>query len=135
MIVTSECGMDARQIYSVYHKLWRIKESFRLMKSGIEPLPVYLQLENRIKGHFLICYAAVLLIRILELKKLGDRWPYQKIRELLRNLRIVKPDWRTFLNESSKKTRIMQYLSKLYNVHLDFLFFSKKDIGSIGLLD
>lgn len=134
MIVTSECGMDARRIYAIYHRLWKIEESFRLMKSGIESRPVYLQLENRIKGHFLVCYAAALLLRILELKKLGDRWSYQQILEQLRDLRIVKPDERTFLNVSTRKTELMQELSALYGVPLDSLFLSKKDIGRMGLL-
>ena len=39
-----------------YHKLWRIEESFKIIKSDLDARPVFLQKENTIKGHFLICY-------------------------------------------------------------------------------
>ena len=54
MIVTSELGMSDRDIYSTYHNLWSIEESFRVMKTDLDARPVYLQKENTIKGHFLI---------------------------------------------------------------------------------
>lgn len=61
MLVTSEKDMDDIDIYNTYHNLWRIEESFRIMKSDLDARPVFLQKENSIKGHFLICYLAVLL--------------------------------------------------------------------------
>ena len=43
MIVTSETMMDEKNIYSTYHNLWRIEESFRVMKTDLDARPVYLQ--------------------------------------------------------------------------------------------
>ena len=63
LLVTSEISMDDRDIYDVYHNLWRIEESFKIMKSDLDARPVFLQKESTIKGHFLICYIAVLLVR------------------------------------------------------------------------
>lgn len=60
MLVTSEISMPAKDIYIAYHNLWRIEESFRIMKSQLDARPVYLQKEDTIVGHFLICYLAVL---------------------------------------------------------------------------
>ena len=65
MIVTSEIHMAASKVYAAYHNLWRIEESFRVMKSQLDARPVYLQKQETITGHFLICYLAVLLTRIL----------------------------------------------------------------------
>ena len=59
MLVTSEKDMDDIDIYNTYHNLWSIEESFRIMKSDLDARPVFLQKENSIKGHFLICYLAV----------------------------------------------------------------------------
>ena len=56
LLVTSEISMDDRDIYEVYHNLWRIEESFKIMKSDLDARPVFLQKESTIKGHFLICY-------------------------------------------------------------------------------
>ncbi len=65
LLVTSEIEMSDIDIYNIYHNLWRIEESFKIMKSDLDARPVFLQKEDTIKGHFLICYIAVLLERIL----------------------------------------------------------------------
>ena len=43
MLVTSEISMADKEIYTTYHNLWRIEESFRIMKSQLDARPVYLQ--------------------------------------------------------------------------------------------
>ena len=54
MLVTSEISMSDKDIYNAYHNLWRIEESFRIMKSQLDARPVYLQKKDTITGHFLI---------------------------------------------------------------------------------
>ena len=44
MLVTSEISMADKEIYTTYHNLWRIEESFRIMKSQLDARPVYLQI-------------------------------------------------------------------------------------------
>ena len=68
MIVTSETNMPEKEIYTTYHNLWHIEETFRIMKNELEARPVYLQKETTIKGHFLVCYLAVVLLRILQVR-------------------------------------------------------------------
>ena len=80
MLVTSEINMSSKDIYNAYHQLWQIEESFRIMKSELDTRPVYLQKENRIKGHFFICYTAVLLSRILQFKILENKCSKYNIR-------------------------------------------------------
>ena len=46
MLVTSERSMSDKDIYEAYHNLWRLEESFRIMKSQLDARPVYLQKEN-----------------------------------------------------------------------------------------
>ena len=53
MIVTSETRMLASEIYAAYHNLWRIEESFRMMKSQLDARPVYLQKKIRLPVTFL----------------------------------------------------------------------------------
>ncbi len=72
LLVTSETSMSGSEIYSTYHNLWRIEETFRIMKSQLDARPVYLQKEQTITGHFLICYLTVLLTRLLQIKVLGN---------------------------------------------------------------
>ncbi len=98
MIVTSETGMNERQIYDAYHNLWKIEESFRIMKSELDARPVFLQKENSIKGHFLICYTAVLLERLLQYKILNEKYGAAQIMKLTRELQVVKVEGHKYVN-------------------------------------
>lgn len=92
LLVTSETAMDAQEIYAVYHHLWRIEESFRIMKSDLDARPVYLQKEDSIKGHFLICYTAVLLTRLLQFYELKDQFSSSDLFRFFRGFRVVKAE-------------------------------------------
>ncbi|CEP68994.1 Ribonuclease H-like domain [Moorella glycerini] len=87
-IQTSEKEMSAKDILDAYHNLWRIKESFRVMKSTLEVRPVFHWTERRIKGHFVICFLAFLLKRTLEfkLRQAGENASPAEIQEALNSL-------------------------------------------------
>lgn len=92
-IQTSEQNMKAEEILSAYHTLWRIKESFRIMKSTLEVRSVFHWTEKRIKGHFVICFLAFLLERKLEHRlkeaRIPDASP-EKIREAINRLELIE---------------------------------------------
>ena len=85
LLITSEIKTDKREIYDVYHNLWRIEESFRIMKSELDARPVYMKTKNTIYGHFLICYLSTLVIRLLQIYELGDENSYQEIFKFIRD--------------------------------------------------
>ena len=85
LLVTSEIHLSQEEIYSVYHNLWRIEESFRIMKSELDARPVYLKNKETIYGHFLICYLSTLLIRLLQIYELEDKYSYQELFKFMRN--------------------------------------------------
>jgi transposase len=66
-IQTSEKSMSATDVMDAYHTLWKIEESFRIMKSTLELRPVYHSSPERIKGHFVVCFLAFLMERKMEL--------------------------------------------------------------------
>lgn len=90
IIVTSETTMKDRDIYDVYHNLWRIEESFRIMKSDLDARPVYLQTEEAIKGHFLICYVAVLLERILQFNVFENKYSSNDFYNFFKEFKVTK---------------------------------------------
>lgn len=90
LLVTSETDIDDIDIYNTYHNLWRIEESFKIMKSDLEARPVFLQKENTIKGHFLICYIAVLLERLLQFKVLDNKYSTSQIMRFTRGFKLIK---------------------------------------------
>lgn len=99
MIITSETEMTDRDIYETYHNLWRIEESFRLMKSDLDARPVYLQKEASITGHFLICYLTVLLERILQFKILGNQYSTSTICRFMKGFTVAKGE-NNYINTS-----------------------------------
>ena len=90
LLVTSETKMKASDIYNTYHNLWRIEESFKMMKSYLDARPVYLQKTASIHGHFLVCYLSVLLIRLLQFKVLKNKYCTEKLIKFIREFRVVK---------------------------------------------
>ena len=67
-IVTSEIEDDDKEIINRYHGLSRIEDSFRIIKSDLEGRPIYVWTEEHIKSHFLICFIALTIIRIIQYK-------------------------------------------------------------------
>ena len=65
-IQTSEKAMTATDVIDAYHTLWKIEESFRIMKSTMEVRPVFHWTPKRIQGHFVLCFLAFLMERRLE---------------------------------------------------------------------
>ena len=65
-IQTSEKSMSAAEVMDAYHTLWKIEESFRIMKSTLEIRPVYHSSKSRIEGHFVVCFLAFLMERKME---------------------------------------------------------------------
>lgn len=67
-IVTSEIDMGDNEIIDIYHGLWEIEETFKITKSTLETRPVYVSLKDHIEAHFLTCFIALVLVRLLEFK-------------------------------------------------------------------
>ena len=80
---------DPADIVKINRGRWEIEESFRIMKSEFEARPVYLQRDDRIEAHFLTCFIALLIYRILE-KKLDDAFTCQDIIRTLRGMNMRK---------------------------------------------
>lgn len=65
-IITSELDYDERKIREVYGGLWRIEQSFRMIKSDLCARPVFVRNNAHIRAHFLICFVSLLLLRIIQ---------------------------------------------------------------------
>lgn len=127
MLVTSEVSMTAKDIHDAYHNLWRIEESFRIMKSQLDARPVYLQKEDTITGHFLICYLAVLLTRLLQFKVLNNSYCSEDLFDFIRDFRVAKISDRKYINLARKTTFIKEF-SNITNLPLTSYFFNEGEI-------
>ena len=131
LLVTSEINKSAQDIYNTYHGLWRIEESFRVMKTYLEARPVYLQNKESIYGHFTICYMALTILRLIELKVFNDELPIGQIIEFIRNYNITETLEGSFINNATK-SNTLSIIQKRYGLSkLDNIQLRKKDIKNI----
>ena len=112
LLVTSETAMSDKDIYEAYHNLWRIEESFRIMKSQLDARPVYLQKKETITGHFLICYLAVLLTRLLQFKILNNDFSSEELFGFIHDFRVAKISDRKYINLTRNNSFIQAFASK-----------------------
>lgn len=129
LLVTSEIHMSDAEVYDTYHNLWRIEESFRIMKSDLDARPVYLQKRETIQGHFLICYLAVLLERLFQFKVLENKFHSNEIFEFMRDFKVTESD-RKYINTTTD-SELVRYLTEKTGLPLTNYFLSETQIKRI----
>lgn len=78
-IITSELDYDERTMRKVYGGLWRIEQSFRIMKTDLYARPVFVSTNEHIRAHFLICFVSLLIIRIIQHRMGGKALSAERI--------------------------------------------------------
>ena len=126
---TDKNGMDDQDIYDTYHNLWRIEECFKIMKSDLDARPAFLQKEDTIKGHFLICYLTVLLERVLQFKVLKNKYSTSEIFGFIKGFRVTKAE-NKYINTTTYSDFIND-LSKILHLPIMNYFLSETQIKSI----
>ncbi len=131
LIVTSELEMTPNQIYTTYHNLWKIEESFRITKSYLDARPVYVQKKETIYGHFLICYLSLFLLRVLEVKCFNNKINTYDLINFIRDFRIVTNSRGTYTNISrcqsiNEKVKSLTGLS-----NIDALYLTEKEVDNL----
>ena len=82
MIVSSEFDKTDDEIIDIYRGLWRIEETFKVTKSELDARPVYVSRKEHIEAHFLTCFIALVLGRVLQ-HKLDKKYSVGKILDSL----------------------------------------------------
>jgi len=94
-IVTSELNMTDIEMRDVYRGLARIEDTFKISKSEFEARPAYVWTNEHIDAHFSTCFAALVFIRLLQVK-LGGKYPVNRILDSLRRYNCTKLDVSTY---------------------------------------
>lgn len=138
-IVTSEIDEEDKEIINRYHGLSRIEDSFRIIKSDLEGRPIYVWLEEHIKAHFLICFIALTIIRIIQYKILKyenkstlnvDGWEQGITAEKLKEeLNKFNADY--FYNEYYKISEITEGINKILKSNNETFEFKEYTLNEI----
>ncbi len=87
-IVTSELNMTIDEIIDTYRGLWEIEETFKITKSDLESRPVYVRDEEHINAHFLTCFIALTILRLIQ-KKTHKKYSSEKIIDCLNKIECM----------------------------------------------
>ena len=120
---------DVSGILKVSEGRWQIEECFRIMKTDFSARPVYLQDENRIKAHFLICFLALLSYRVLE-KKLDYQYTCEEILDTLRGMNFAGIQEQGFV-PLYKRLKITDDLHEACGFRTDYQFITKSQMKTI----
>lgn len=137
MIASSEINLSALKIYELYHQLWIIENTFRVMKTDLNARPIYLQKENTIYAHFVIIFYAVAVLRLLQLHLIkGENIISIKTNEILefiKKFNVVKFEDREgyCANLMSKKDIPSQLLNVKGLEKIEFYWLSPKAIENL----
>lgn len=120
----------AKDILAISHKRYQIEECFRIMKTNFTGRPVNHRLPNRIRAHFLICYTALLVYRLLE-AKLDDQNTHvtpENLITTLKNMNVTNihdVEYMALYNGS----KALDALAQLTSLNLDRLHYKPKDLN------
>lgn len=120
---------EVRDILKVSEGRWQIEECFRIMKTDFSARPVYLQEENRIKAHFLICFLALTIYRFLE-KKLDSNYTCEELLDALKTMNFVEVQEQGFI-PTYKREPIMDALHDACGFRTDYQFITKSKMKTI----
>ena len=120
---------DVSGILKISEQRWQIEECFRIMKTDFTARPVYLQDENRIKAHFLICFLALMVYRFLE-KKLGYKYTCKEILDTLKGMNFAKVKEQGFI-PLYKRESITDDLHEISGFRTDYQFITKSKMKTI----
>ena len=62
-VITNNLALTTEEVTTCYHGLWKIEESFRVLKSDLEARPAYVHTDKHIRGHFVLCFLALCMVR------------------------------------------------------------------------
>jgi len=119
---------DAKEIVALNHKRWKIEESFRIMKTDLKSRPVFVSLKEHIFAHFLTCFLALLIVRIID-NKLKEKYTTLEILEALRENKVIK-GIDGYIN-ASKSSECLNDLCKIFNIEAMWSGYSMQEMREI----
>lgn len=114
-IVTSEEHLSDIEIRRIYRGLSKIEETFKVTKSGLEARPVWVSRNDHIESHFLTCFLALVLIRLIE-NKLDNKYSFEKIIEAIRNYTSINIEHDLYIQ--SFRNEVIDDFEAKFNIEL-----------------
>jgi len=117
------------KIIAINHGRWEIEECFKIMKTDFEARPVYLQKEERIQAHFLTCFIALLILRVLEFKT-EHNFTYPDLISTLEDMDLCRITGNQYV-PAYTRTATTDKLHDVFGFRTDYTIMSQADVKKI----
>ena len=128
--VATNLDDDAESILAINSRRYRIEDCFRVLKTNFEARPVYHRNRERIIAHFMICYTALLIYRLLEnkLDQYGTHFTTDNILDTLKNMNVVNTE-DMFYTAAYTGSKVCTALNGVFNLGLDKKYYQPKELN------
>lgn len=127
-IVTSELNMSDHELRNKYRGLSKIEETFKITKSELEARPVLVWTKEHIESHFLTCFVALVITRLLE-RKLNNKYSIHKIIESLKEYNSIPIEHDICIQNYSDE--IITELGNIFNIDFTRKYLTLSEIKKI----
>lgn len=115
-------------IIDMYRGLWRIEDSFKITKSYLRARPAFVHRKDSIEAHFLSCFVALLLLRLLE-KRTAEKIPVETMVVSLRKAHLVQLEDETYVNAYCDN--VINAIGRALDLDLTKKYYSKGDLKTL----
>jgi transposase len=121
---------DAKDILNINSQRYKIEDCFRILKTNFSARPVYHSKKNRIIAHFMVCYTALLIYRLLECKldQYGTHFTTDNILDTLRNMNVSNSQ-NMYYTAAYRGSQVCTALNGLYGLGLDKKYYQPKELN------
>jgi transposase len=122
-IVTNDLSLEPLDIIHHYHQLSKIEESFKVIKTDLEGRPIYVWTDSHIDGHFLTCYLALTILRLLQLR-LEMKRTIPQIIDALKDAKMIELE--DGIYKMNKNQEVFHELSNTYDLIIDKAYYKEE---------
>lgn len=129
-VATNIFDMKETEVLDIQSRRYKIEDCFRVLKTNFSSRPVYHHKENRIKAHFLICYTALLIYRLLEVKLDRNKTHFttEQIIETLQNMNVVNCS-DMYYQACYTGSDVLDSLEQLFDLKLNRKYYQPKTLN------
>lgn len=127
--VATSLDTTIKELLKINGSRWKIEYQFRIMKSEFDTRPIHVSTPESIKGHFAICYAALVVYSILEqkMKKIDKNFTTSSIIATLRNMEVVKQD-ESYYQAIYTNSKVLEGLESLYKLGFNYKYLKERTL-------
>ena len=134
-VATNIFDMKETEVLDIQSRRYKIEDCFRVLKTNFSSRPVYHRKESRIKAHFLICYTALLIYRLLEVKldRNNTHFTTEQIIETLQNMNVVNCS-DMYYQACYTGSDVLDSLEQLFDLKLNRKYYQPKTLNKFLLI-